>query len=305
MTNTSVVLCGHGTRVAEGAAQFVSLAKKVALRMGPVPVVHAFMELSLPPLAERLDELYAAGSRSILVVPAMLLSAGHAKTDIPALMQDWQKTHQDAGLLYGRPLGLCPSMLDAARGRIEEALAEAPAGIAREDTLLLVVGRGSSDPDANADAAKLARLLWEGMGFAWGDVGYFAVTFPNLDAALDRAASQGLRRVVVAPYLLFDGVLVRHLDQRVAVAARRHPGVQFVTAGYLNDHDGVVDVFIDRIREGLSGDIPAMNCTLCKHRAPVLAFDADVGAPQLGDDDPRHRPSRHPFAGHPHGPGGG
>ncbi|HBY78923.1 MAG TPA: sirohydrochlorin chelatase, partial [Cyanobacteria bacterium UBA11148] len=35
----------------------------------------------------------------------------------------------------------------------------------RSDTVLLVVGRGSSDPDANSDVYKMARLLWEGSGY--------------------------------------------------------------------------------------------------------------------------------------------
>jgi len=300
--NTSVVICGHGTRVPEGAAQFVALARKVAAA-APVPVTHAFMELSQPPLTERLDELYADGSRSILVVPGMLLSAGHVKTDIPALLREWSEAHSDVRLTYGRALGLVPSILDAARDRVREALRRSPTDIPPSHTTLLTIGRGSTDPDANSDTAKLARLLWEGMGFAWGEIGYFAVTFPTVDAALERAARQGSRRVVVAPHLLFDGVLARDLDTRVAEATKRHPEVEFLVARYLNDHDGVVAAFVERIREGLSGESSPMSCALCKHRAPVLAFDRDVGAPQFTDEDPRRRSTIHPFADHPDGPG--
>lgn len=302
---TAVILCGHGTRVPEGAQQFTGVAGQVARRLAPIPVTHAFLELSEPLLGERLDEVYAAGARSILVVPGMLLTAGHVKTDIPALMRGWQESHPDVDLRYGRALGLCPPMLDAARDRVEEALAKANGSVRRDETHLVVIGRGSTDPDANADVSKLARLLWEGMGFAWADIGYFAVTFPTIDAVLDRAAGSGARRVVVAPYLLFDGVLARLLAERIAVAAERHPAVEFVTAGYLRDHDGVVAAFADRVREGLTEDAAAETCTLCKHRAPVLAFDADVGTPQYDDDDPRHREAVHPFAGHPHAPPAG
>lgn len=43
----------------------------------------------------------------------------------------------------------------------EEAIDAAPRQVARERTLLVVVGRGASDPDANSNVAKVMRLLWE------------------------------------------------------------------------------------------------------------------------------------------------
>lgn len=302
---TAVVICGHGTRVPEGAAQFVALTERVARALAPVPVTHAFMELSRPSLPERLEELYAKGFRSILTVPGMLLAAGHVKTDIPALLREWSEARPDVRLSYGRALGLVPPMLNAVRDRIEAALRSSPLDVSSAATTLLVIGRGSSDPDANAEAAKLARLMWEGMGFAWGEIGYFAVTFPTVDAALERAARQGSRRVIVAPFLLFDGVLARDLDERVRVAARARPDVEFIVSPRLNDHEGVVATLVERIREGLSEQAASGNCALCKYRAPVLAFDRDVGGPQFSDDDPRHVPAVHPFADHPMGPGEG
>lgn len=50
-------------------------------------------------------------------------------------------------------------------------------------------------------------------------------------------------------------------------------------APYLNDHPAVIDTFIERIDQILSGDI-SMNCQLCKYRTQVLGFEADVGAVQ-------------------------
>jgi sirohydrochlorin cobaltochelatase len=304
LVKTHVVLCGHGTRHADGAAQFVAVADAVRQRLAHLPIHHAFMELSPPLLSDVLDNLYGQGVRSMLVIPGMLFCAGHAKTDIPALMRGWQVDHADAALLYGRPLGVDPQMLRAAGDRIEQALAGVSAGPRRDETLLLVIGRGSSDPDANADLAKVARLLWEGLGFGRGEVGYCDVTFPRIDAALDHAASQGFRRIVISPYLLFTGVLVHRLNGLVAAARERYPTIEFVIANFLSDHEGVVATFADRIQEGLTGEA-AMNCRMCKHRAPVLAFNSEVGVPQLGDDDPRHHPASHPFAGHRHGPRGG
>lgn len=287
---THVVLCGHGTRYEDGAAQFVQVAKAVQESLPGLVVRPAFLELSAPLLTEALDALHAEGARSAAVVPVMLFAAGHAKTDIPDLMRGWLDAHPDAMLRYGRALGLAPSMLDAARARIEEGLAAAPAGPPLEESLLLVIGRGCSDPDANADLAKAARLLWEGMGFGLAATAYFDVTFPTIPAAFDQAAKLGYRRVVVLPWLLFKGQLTRDLARHVAGAAGRHPHLDIVVAPTLNDHAGVVATLAERAEEAARGEGDAP-CLMCKYRTPILAFEAGS--------------ETHPFPGHPLGPNRG
>jgi sirohydrochlorin cobaltochelatase len=61
--------------------------------------------------------------------------------------------------------------------------------------------------------------------------------------------------------------------------AKRHPDIAFIKAPYLNDHPAVIDTFVERIEQILTGDI-AMNCQMCKYRSAVLGFEADVGAVQ-------------------------
>ena len=64
----------------------------------------------------------------------------------------------------------------------------------RNQTLLMVVGRGTNDPDANSNVSKVARMLWEGMDFGWAEASYSGVTVPLVDAGLSRAARLGFRR---------------------------------------------------------------------------------------------------------------
>jgi len=249
---THVVICGHGTRSARGVEEFTSVVEVVARNLTPVPVAYAFLDHSRPSLAERLDQLYAGGTRSILVAPGMLLTAGHVKNDIPAEMRAWQAQHHDAKLGYARALGICAAMLDAAGDRIEQALTAADADVSREETLLLLIVSGSSDPDGNGDAAKVARLLCERMGFGWSEVAYGHTTTPRIKAGLEHAARGDFRRVVVMPYLLFSGVLEQAIEKKVDEAKQRHPSVDFVLAGYLGDHPGVTATFAERIHEGLA-----------------------------------------------------
>jgi sirohydrochlorin cobaltochelatase len=147
------------------------------------------------------------------------------------------------------------------------------------DTLLVVVGRGSSDPDANSNVAKVTRMLVEGFGFGWGETLYSGVTFPLVEPGLRQAVKLGHRRVVVFPYFLFSGVLVSRIVQHSQRVAADHPEVEFLQASYLGDHPLVLDTFAERVAEILRGDTQ-MNCSLCKYRAQVLGFESEVGAPQ-------------------------
>jgi sirohydrochlorin cobaltochelatase len=145
--------------------------------------------------------------------------------------------------------------------------------------LLVVVGRGSSDPDANSNVAKVARMLVEGFGFGWGETVYSGVTFPLVEPGLRHAVKLGFRRIVVFPYFLFSGVLVSRIRQHTQLVAADHPELEFVEASYLGDHALVLNTFLERVKEVVRGETQ-MNCSLCKYRAQVLGFETEVGAPQ-------------------------
>ncbi len=140
-------------------------------------------------------------------------------------------------------------MIRAAGARIREALDAAGDSIALHDTLLVVVGRGASDPDANSNVAKVTRMLWEGLGFGWAETAYSGVTFPLVEPALEKAARLGFRRIVVFPYFLFTGILVERIYAATDAVAARHPEIDFIKAPYLNDHPLVIETFVERVSE--------------------------------------------------------
>ncbi len=184
-------------------------------------------------------------------------------------------------MIFGRELGIDNRLLEAARQRIEAAEKDAGKDFGREDTLLMVVGRGTNDPDANSNVSKVARMLWEGMGFGWTEVSYSGVASPLVDAGLAQAVKLGYRRIIVFPYFLFTGILVRRIYDWADEAARSHPDIEIIKASYLNDHELLIDTFVDRVKEALVGD-NNMNCQLCKYREQIIGYEGDQGAPQVG-----------------------
>jgi sirohydrochlorin cobaltochelatase len=276
---TGVMLCGHGSRNQLAVGEFAALADALKLRLPGVPVEYGYLEFANPVIHQGLDRLREQGVKHALAVPGMLFAAGHAKNDIPAVLKTYESVNRGMRITYGRELGVDLKMLRAAGDRIEEGLKQSPRDIKREETLLLVVGRGASDPDANSNVAKVMRMLWEGMGFGWGEVAYSGVTFPLVTPALDHAVKLGYRRIVVFPYFLFTGVLVKRIYDAADEAQSKYPNVEILNAPYLDDHPLVIDTFLDRIREMLVGQ-NLMNCAMCKYREQVLGFEAEVGLRQ-------------------------
>ena len=296
-----VLLCGHGSRDVEATVEFARLADILKARLPGYPVAHGYLEFARPILREALDSLRSQGVERVLAVPGMLFAAGHAKNDIPSVLNRYAAMRPGMQIDYGKDLGIDPKMLRAAADRIEEGLKLGIGTVPREETLLAVIGRGASDPDANANVSKVTRLLWEGLGFGWAVTGYSGVTFPVVEPVLDHAARLPYRRIVVFPYFLFTGILVERIYEATDRVAARHPGIEFIKAPYLNDHPGVVDTFVERIEQILQGDTH-MNCSMCKYRSQVLGFEHEVGAPQrshhhhvegIGTGHPTPRPAAH------------
>jgi len=282
MSKIGVMICGHGSRSQAAVDEFAVLAEKLPEYLPPDwPVEYGYLEFANPLIRDGLDKLRDQGCDHILAVPGMLFAAMHAKNDIPSVLNTYGATN-DLKVQYGRELAVDPKMILAASERVREAVDRANSeqgDVALSETCLVVIGRGASDPDANSNVSKIARILWEGMGFGWCEVGYSGVTFPLVEPCLEHAAKLGYKRIVVFPYFLFTGILIDRIYGFTDMVADANPDICFVKAGYLNDHPQVLATFAERVTEILDGQ-NVMNCSMCKYRAQVLGFEAEVGMPQ-------------------------
>ena len=280
MSKIGVMVCGHGSRSQAAVDEFAVVAERLRDTFPDWPVEYGYLEFANPVIRDGLDSLREQGCDHILAVPGMLFAAMHAKNDIPTVLNTYAARH-GIQVQYGRELGVDPKMIAAAGERVQAAIdaANAREEVPLHDTCLVVIGRGASDPDANANVSKITRLLWEGFGLGWAETGYSGVTFPLVEPCLERVARLGFRRVIVFPYFLFTGILIDRIYGFTDQVASAYPGIDWVKAGYLNDHDKVIATFAERVTEILDGE-NLMNCAMCKYRAQVLGFEAEVGAPQ-------------------------
>ncbi|MDQ4130225.1 MAG: hypothetical protein M3133_04425, partial [Actinomycetota bacterium] len=192
--------------------------------------------------------------------------------------------HPTVTFHYGAPLGVHPDLLSIIDERLDAALQPA----ARAETAVLLVGRGSSDPDANADLAKVARLLWEGRPHETVEFAFAGITSPKVQAGLERCRRLGARRIAVVPYFLFTGVLLRRIHAEALAFATANPGLDIVVTDHLGADRRVARLVLERFDEARAGRAHP-NCDLCQYRVPLPGFEQRVGAPQ----------TLHP---HPHDP---
>jgi sirohydrochlorin cobaltochelatase len=281
----ALLIVGHGSRDPRGAEEFHELVSLVRAR-APMPVEGGFIELSRPPISECVNSLKERGAREISAVPLMLLAAGHAKDDVPATLVREKLTHPDLDFHYGRALGIRPELLELMDERISAVVPEEE----KEGTAVLIVGRGSSDPDANSDLAKMSRLYFEGRPYPLVETAFVSLAPPSVTEALERCRRLGAGRVAVFSYFLFTGVLEERIREQSRNFAEVNPEMEVRYAGYFGPDARVAALVMERYRESFEGDI-RMNCDVCVHRVALPGFEEKVGAPatpHYHPDEPGH-----------------
>lgn len=244
---TGALIIGHGSRDKAAREEFAALARAVGERLPDYACKHAYLEFAEPTIVEQLDAFRTEGTIKILAIPALLFAAGHANNDIPGILEGYRAEHPEVAISYGKILGPVPELIAAAAGRIREAARNDGGNFS--DTALLVIGRGASDPSAQAGLWRVMRGLWSELGFGWGEVAFAGVSFPNVEAALAHIVRLGYSRVAVLPYFLSTGVLLRRIDKEIERAAKANPAITFLKAGHLKDHPLVIETLVARVSE--------------------------------------------------------
>ncbi len=294
----AILICSHGSRDARAVEEFGLVERALRARLPDRSVASGYLEFARPTISESLAALAKSGAKEVWALPGMLFAAMHMKTDIPAELDAFGRAHPEVALRFGAELGLDWRMLEAAKDRVEAAIKAADQAfgeVSRKDTLLVVVGRGTSDPDANGNIAKVARMLWDVMGFGWAEAGFSGLAHPTADVVMLRELQRGaFRRVLVFPYFLFTGILVDRIYDWADAVADRFPEAQIVKVPYLKDHPRVIDCFVERLRD-IERDAAGTHNRLRAYRDWKAAGEPLEGEPWMKKQFDHH---------HDHGEGG-
>ncbi|MFD1598067.1 CbiX/SirB N-terminal domain-containing protein [Halobellus rarus] len=274
LDDEAVLLVGHGSRREKSNEQVRALAADLEGRLG-LPVDAGFLELAKPSIPDAIAGLAATVSR-ITVVQLSLFAASHVKNDVPLAVQRARSDHPGVTVHNGAHLGVHPALVDLLDDRA--AAVESELGVDRETDEVAVVlcARGSSDPDANADAHKLARLLYEGRAFDRVETSFIGVTEPRLEETLHATAKHRPDAVVVLPYMLGDGVLTGRIREGTAEFDGEYPYVDAAAGDPLGTDNRLLDVLGDRWQEARTESVD-MSCDTCKYKVEIDGYEEDVG----------------------------
>ena len=275
----AIVIAGHGSRDTDGIREFEQLIELVKERAPQHTVSHGYLEFASPTIDQAIADQVNADAKQVVMVPGILLAATHAKNDMPSELLNYAREYPGIDFHFGAPMGLHPLLLQVVQQRIVEAEAASSKTVRRDNTCLVLVGRGTTDPDANGEVSKFARMIEEGMGFGGSYVCYSGTAKPLVADGLRTAAKLGYARLIVVPFFLFDGILVKRIYDAADALQQREPGLEVLKSSYLGVHPNVADVLIARAQEAIEGRA-AMNCSLCKYRVQIVGFEQQVGEPQ-------------------------
>lgn len=243
----AVVLLGHGSRDPEGSAEFLAVARAVRAALPGVNVEAGVLEFAgpvAPSIPDAFARCLARGARRVLALPVLLHFGGHATADMPEQVAEAAKRYPRAEIRLARPLSGHGALLDLVAARCTAT----PLGNDPAATVLLV-GRGTTSARANADLYASARLFQEHGDYAAAEVCFVSLASPCVPAGLRRCVALGARRIIVAPYFVNTGLLVRRIGTQVANARLFYPHVEVAVAAHFGPDPLLLAALLDRGRE--------------------------------------------------------
>jgi len=270
----TALLVGHGSRRDKSNEAVRTLAAGLEDRLG-VPTDAAFLELAEPSIPAAIETL-AHGAGRVTMVPLSLFAASHVKNDLPLAVKRARSEHPSVRFHAGAHLGIHPAILDLLDDRARAVETELGVDRADDDITVVLCARGSSDPNANADVHKLARLLYEGRSFDRVEAGFIGVTDPLLDDALHDVAKTRPDAVVVLPYMLGDGVLTGRIRDGTDEFDAEYPYVDAAAGDPLGTDTRLLDVLSDRWQEARTDSVD-MSCDTCKYKVELDGYEEDEG----------------------------
>ncbi|MHB8481652.1 MAG: sirohydrochlorin chelatase [Nitrospiria bacterium] len=269
------LLIGHGSRDPESNKEFLTLVDDLRRKKGGQPIDAAFVELAEPDMKTVLESYGDPVPKRVWVLPLLFFAAGHSKTEIPEVIREVRLKFPHVEFHYGSPLGIHPILLDIVHKRVlqaEKKVSVQP----KEETAILLVGRGSSDPDANGDLFKVSRLYWEQRRYGWVETCFIGVTRPDLPGGIKRCVQLGAKRIIAIPYFIFTGVLIKRIQGIVHAHRDIFSGVEILMGDYLGRDPSLLTLIEERFEAVQKGPV-LMNCDVCKYQFPDLVPESQKG----------------------------
>lgn len=247
----TILLVGHGSRNPAGNREIEEFTTQWRAARPSWRIELCFIEFAEITLDAGLD-LAAKGYVRVIVVPLILNAAAHVRAEIPAHINQAQARHPDTAFVYAAHLGASDPVLAILKRRLKSAMEALDVPDPRSTSIVLL-GRGSSDRNANGEVAKIARWLQEESEHDLVDIAFTGITHPRLEAVVQRHERLGMRQVIVLPYYLFAGTLIARIGRQMEHLKVQYPQLRFACTEYIGFEPEITALIETRIEETAQG----------------------------------------------------
>lgn len=240
----AVLYVAHGSRVKSGveeARQFIETVKPaIDVEIQEI----CFLELASPSIVEGVSTCVLKGATEIAIIPILLLTANHAKEDIPLEIEEAKKLYPSVSFTFGKPFGIQEKLIDSLQERVGQK-----SMMQNEEIDVLLIGRGSSDESVQYDFQQIANNLKRKFNYAKVDICFLYGKGTSFEDALDQLHNNRKNPVYVVPYILFTGLLKIGIQKKMASFGFADDKV--VLCECLGYDENVRQVLIERVKETL------------------------------------------------------
>ncbi|MGG5792875.1 sirohydrochlorin chelatase [Bacillus cereus] len=239
----AVLYICHGSRLKAAKEEAVAFITSCMNRVGANIQEVCFLELASPSIEEGFRTCVKRGATEIVAIPVFLLAAGHVKKDIPFELRKLNEEYPDIKIVYGNPFGVSEVLVKAVYNG---------SGIKdyEEEVTLLLVARGSSDPETLQDMKWISSLFQKEENIKEVEICYLAAAEPKFEKKLREVVERKEKSIVVLPYLLFTGLLMKHVEKEV----RQYELEEIKISPYLGKNEAFREMLIQKTEGILEGE---------------------------------------------------
>lgn len=249
---TAVLLVGHGSPDTDAVEEFINFSQEFKRWNGfagtDVTVENAFLEISEPSIPQSLHRLSKRGIEKIIVVPYFLFRAKHVKTEIPEIVEEFQKNQPHVKIVYSRSLWPHKNLVQLARKRILDGIESFPS-ITKNEVDILVVGRGATDREAITQFSEVLEQLKAQIVCRKFQHCFIAVAEPKYAQILPELFQNGTQNLIIFPFNLFTGILVKRIESQAKNVEKNLKKVTIKVLPHFGMDPLMFQIVNDRIKE--------------------------------------------------------
>ncbi len=266
ISSTTVVFVGHGSRVKKANEELELIVNFFKEQYSDLRVVHCYIELAKPSFNLKIfEEASRLQCKRLIILPVFLFSSKHVKNDLPIILSKVQSNFPAKEIICADAMKSSSKLVELAYKRIKDVCDPLDS-----DNGLLVVGRGSSDPDSNGEFEKIVRLIYEKGNFSFALSSAIGISTPTVSDQIKLISRLRPKRLIIFPYFLFHGRLIENLWKKIDEFKETHSWIEIIRAKELGVDRLLVEYFAETFEKLISGDLSnSLPCNTCHYRSEI------------------------------------